>query len=64
MIMNMNSFFAAHSDLDVDAPLYRIMLKKHLEQLLRTNTLYFEKLLCGTTHGKYHQSFGKAQEKM
>jgi hypothetical protein len=44
MIMNMNSFFAAHSDLDVDAPLYRIMLKKHLEQLLRTNTLYFRKV--------------------
>ena len=44
MIMNMNSFFAAHSDLDVDAPLYRIMPKKHLEQLLRTNTLYFRKV--------------------
>lgn len=34
MIMHMNGFFAAHSDLDVDAPLYRIMPKKHLEQLL------------------------------
>lgn len=30
MIMHMNGFFAAHSDLDVDAPLYRIMPKKHL----------------------------------
>ena len=38
MIMHMNGFFAAHSDLDVDAPLYRIMPKKHLEQLLQTNT--------------------------
>ena len=44
MIMHMNGFFAAHSDLDVDAPLYRIMPKKHLEQLLRTNTLYFRKV--------------------
>ena len=44
MIMHMNGFFAAHSDLDVDAPLYRIMPKKHLEQLLQTNTLYFRKV--------------------
>lgn len=29
---------------DVDAPLYRIMPKKHLEQLLQTNTLYFRKV--------------------
>lgn len=49
MIMHMNGFFAAHSDLDVDAPLYRIMPKKHLRRWTKGYTIKQPNMDCQPT---------------
>ena len=43
MILNTNGF-AAHCDLNVDAPIYRIIKEEYLEDLLRSNRMYFQKV--------------------
>lgn len=45
MILNANGGFSAHRDLNVDAPLYRIMPKEYVLQLLKTRKLYFRQVI-------------------
>lgn len=60
MIMNMNSFFCAHSNLNLDAPLYRIIPKKYLEQLLSSNKLYFRKVILWDDKWEIPSKFWKS----